>query len=164
MAKDLHTETLYRETGICAIKACFNSKMYTFACLSQLFLGGDLTFMASPSIRVKTVQKTPGITNGTSAVMGQQQVKALCDISAQVQQYQQFLGKLQSPKKHVCFRGQRLCLTYVSPCVAVSFCRDVQAAARLCRHGCARSPPARWNRSGTPQSLSNSLQRTLRGS
>lgn len=45
------------------------------------------------SIRIKPVQKTPGITNGTSGGMGQQQVTALCDISAQVQQYQQFLGE-----------------------------------------------------------------------
>lgn len=44
-------------------------------------------------IRIKPAQKTPGIANGTSPVAGQQQVKALCDISAQVQQYQQFLGE-----------------------------------------------------------------------
>ncbi|XP_041822805.1 MHC class II regulatory factor RFX1 isoform X3 [Chelmon rostratus] len=41
--------------------------------------------------RIKPVQKTQGITNGTSGGMGQQQATALCDISAQVQQYQQFL-------------------------------------------------------------------------
>ncbi|XP_071359900.1 MHC class II regulatory factor RFX1 isoform X4 [Trachinotus anak] len=41
--------------------------------------------------RIKPVQKTQGITNGTSGVTGQQQAGALCDISAQVQQYQQFL-------------------------------------------------------------------------
>lgn len=41
--------------------------------------------------RIKPAQKSPSIANGTSAVMGQQQAKALCDISAQVQQYQQFL-------------------------------------------------------------------------
>ncbi|XP_070770791.1 MHC class II regulatory factor RFX1 isoform X1 [Enoplosus armatus] len=40
--------------------------------------------------RIKPVQKTQGITNGTSGGMGQQ-AAALCDISAQVQQYQQFL-------------------------------------------------------------------------
>ncbi|XP_035492315.1 MHC class II regulatory factor RFX1 isoform X3 [Scophthalmus maximus] len=41
--------------------------------------------------RIKPVHKTPGITNGTSGGSGQQQAAALCDISAQVQQYQQFL-------------------------------------------------------------------------
>uniref|UniRef100_A0A671TKN2 Regulatory factor X1 n=1 Tax=Sparus aurata TaxID=8175 RepID=A0A671TKN2_SPAAU len=41
--------------------------------------------------RLKPVQKTQGITNGTSGGIGQQQATALCDISAQVQQYQQFL-------------------------------------------------------------------------
>ncbi|XP_053188380.1 MHC class II regulatory factor RFX1 isoform X3 [Scomber japonicus] len=41
--------------------------------------------------RIKPVQKTHGITNGTSGGLGQQQAGALCDISAQVQQYQQFL-------------------------------------------------------------------------
>ncbi|XP_010740327.2 MHC class II regulatory factor RFX1 isoform X3 [Larimichthys crocea] len=41
--------------------------------------------------RIKPVQKTQGITNGTSGGLGQQQGTALCDISAQVQQYQQFL-------------------------------------------------------------------------
>ncbi|KAG7223786.1 hypothetical protein INR49_026469 [Caranx melampygus] len=41
--------------------------------------------------RIKPVQKTQGITNGTSSGAGQQQAGALCDISAQVQQYQQFL-------------------------------------------------------------------------
>ncbi|XP_019939640.1 MHC class II regulatory factor RFX1 isoform X2 [Paralichthys olivaceus] len=40
--------------------------------------------------RIKPVQKTQGITNGTSGGTGQQ-AAALCDISAQVQQYQQFL-------------------------------------------------------------------------
>lgn len=49
--------------------------------------------MATLSIRIKPVQKTQGITNGTSGGMGQQQATALCDISAQVQQYQQFLGE-----------------------------------------------------------------------
>lgn len=54
----------------------------------------SLNFLFSPlSIRIKPAQKSPSIANGTSAVMGQQQVKALCDISAQVQQYQQFLGE-----------------------------------------------------------------------
>ncbi|XP_026215870.1 MHC class II regulatory factor RFX1 isoform X2 [Anabas testudineus] len=41
--------------------------------------------------RIKPVQKTQGITNGTSGGAGQQQAGALCDISAQVHQYQQFL-------------------------------------------------------------------------
>ncbi|XP_035027373.1 MHC class II regulatory factor RFX1 isoform X3 [Hippoglossus stenolepis] len=41
--------------------------------------------------RIKPVQKTQGITNGTSGGTGQQQAAGLCDISAQVQQYQQFL-------------------------------------------------------------------------
>lgn len=41
--------------------------------------------------RIKPVQKSQGITNGTSGGLGQQQATALCDISAQVQQYQQFL-------------------------------------------------------------------------
>ncbi|XP_049427853.1 MHC class II regulatory factor RFX1 isoform X1 [Epinephelus fuscoguttatus] len=41
--------------------------------------------------RIKPLQKAQGITNGTSGGMGQQQAAALCDISAQVQQYQQFL-------------------------------------------------------------------------
>ncbi|XP_076584008.1 MHC class II regulatory factor RFX1 isoform X4 [Chaetodon auriga] len=41
--------------------------------------------------RIKPVQKSQGITNGTSGGLGQQQGTALCDISAQVQQYQQFL-------------------------------------------------------------------------
>ncbi|CAJ1052651.1 MHC class II regulatory factor RFX1 isoform X1 [Xyrichtys novacula] len=41
--------------------------------------------------RIKPVQKTQGITNGTSGGIAQQQAAALCDISAQVQQYQQFL-------------------------------------------------------------------------
>ncbi|XP_061737284.1 MHC class II regulatory factor RFX1 isoform X4 [Nerophis ophidion] len=41
--------------------------------------------------RIKSVQKTQGITNGTSGGLGQQQTAVVCDISAQVQQYQQFL-------------------------------------------------------------------------
>uniref|UniRef100_A0A665T219 MHC class II regulatory factor RFX1-like n=1 Tax=Echeneis naucrates TaxID=173247 RepID=A0A665T219_ECHNA len=41
--------------------------------------------------RIKPLQKAQGITNGTSGGAGQQQAAALCDISAQVQQYQQFL-------------------------------------------------------------------------
>lgn len=49
--------------------------------------------MVTLSNRIKPVQKTQGITNGTSGGMGQQQATALCDISAQVQQYQQFLGE-----------------------------------------------------------------------
>uniref|UniRef100_A0A3Q4IAL1 Regulatory factor X, 1b (influences HLA class II expression) n=1 Tax=Neolamprologus brichardi TaxID=32507 RepID=A0A3Q4IAL1_NEOBR len=40
---------------------------------------------------VKPVQKSQGITNGTVGGIGQQQGSTLCDISAQVQQYQQFL-------------------------------------------------------------------------
>ncbi|KAF7657053.1 hypothetical protein LDENG_00032470 [Lucifuga dentata] len=40
--------------------------------------------------RVKPLQKAQGITNGSSGGLGQQQA-ALCDISAQVQHYQQFL-------------------------------------------------------------------------
>nr|XP_020451705.1 MHC class II regulatory factor RFX1 isoform X2 [Monopterus albus] len=40
--------------------------------------------------RIKPVQKTQGIANGTLGGAGQQ-AAALCDISAQVQQYQQFL-------------------------------------------------------------------------
>ncbi|XP_061844126.1 MHC class II regulatory factor RFX1 isoform X1 [Nerophis lumbriciformis] len=41
--------------------------------------------------RIKSVQKTQGITNGTSGGLAQQQATVVCDISAQVQQYQQFL-------------------------------------------------------------------------
>lgn len=41
--------------------------------------------------RIKPLQKTQGLVNGTSGGTGQQQVAALSDISAQVQQYQQFL-------------------------------------------------------------------------
>ncbi|XP_054635205.1 MHC class II regulatory factor RFX1 isoform X3 [Dunckerocampus dactyliophorus] len=41
--------------------------------------------------RIKPVQKTQGITNGTSGGVAQQQAAVVCDISAQVQQYQQFL-------------------------------------------------------------------------
>ncbi|XP_056266163.1 MHC class II regulatory factor RFX1 isoform X1 [Pseudoliparis swirei] len=41
--------------------------------------------------RIKPLHKAQGLTNGTSGGMGQQQAAALCDISAQVQQYQQFL-------------------------------------------------------------------------
>ncbi|XP_056135929.1 MHC class II regulatory factor RFX1 [Lampris incognitus] len=42
--------------------------------------------------RLKPVQKAEGMTNGTSGGgVGQQQVGGLCDISGQVQQYQQFL-------------------------------------------------------------------------
>ncbi|XP_037107708.1 MHC class II regulatory factor RFX1 isoform X2 [Syngnathus acus] len=41
--------------------------------------------------RVKAVQKTEGIANGTSGGASQQQAGVVCDISAQVQQYQQFL-------------------------------------------------------------------------
>lgn len=48
--------------------------------------------------RIKPLQKTQGIANGTSGVVGQQQVAALSDISAQVQQYQQFLGEKREPQ------------------------------------------------------------------
>ncbi|XP_068448712.1 MHC class II regulatory factor RFX1 isoform X2 [Clinocottus analis] len=41
--------------------------------------------------RIKPLHKVQGLTNGTSGGMGQQQAATLCDISAQVQQYQQFL-------------------------------------------------------------------------
>ncbi|CAI5679473.1 unnamed protein product [Oreochromis niloticus] len=41
--------------------------------------------------RVKPVQKSQGIANGTAGGIGQQQGSTLCDISAQVHQYQQFL-------------------------------------------------------------------------
>lgn len=43
--------------------------------------------------RIKPAQKNQGIANGTPGGMGPQQATALCDISAQLQQYQQFLGK-----------------------------------------------------------------------
>lgn len=49
----------------------------------------------SQKSRIKPAQKTQGITNGTAGGMGQQQAAALCDISAQVQQYQQFLAASQ---------------------------------------------------------------------
>lgn len=39
------------------------------------------------------MQKNQGIANGTPGGLAQQQATALCDISAQLQQYQQFLGK-----------------------------------------------------------------------
>uniref|UniRef100_A0A3B4AVH4 RFX-type winged-helix domain-containing protein n=1 Tax=Periophthalmus magnuspinnatus TaxID=409849 RepID=A0A3B4AVH4_9GOBI len=45
----------------------------------------------SQKTRVKQVQKAQGIANGTSGGAGQQQAAGLCDVSAQVQQYQQFL-------------------------------------------------------------------------
>lgn len=44
----------------------------------------------SQKTRIKPVQKTQGFANGTSGGTGQQ-AAGLCDISAQVQQYQQFL-------------------------------------------------------------------------
>lgn len=48
----------------------------------------------NPPPRLKPVQKVEGMTNGTAAGSGQQQQGAgLSDISAQVQQYQQFLGE-----------------------------------------------------------------------
>ncbi|XP_072318844.1 MHC class II regulatory factor RFX1 isoform X2 [Eucyclogobius newberryi] len=46
----------------------------------------------SQKTRIKQVQKAQGIANGTAGGAGQQQIAGLCDISAQVQQYQQFLG------------------------------------------------------------------------
>lgn len=55
------------------------------------------------SHRVKPVQKSQGITNGTSGGAGQQQASALCDISAQVQQYQQFLGEEHLHIAHVVY-------------------------------------------------------------
>lgn len=45
----------------------------------------------SQKTRIKPTQKTQGFANGTSGIAGQQQAAGLCDISAQVQQYQQFL-------------------------------------------------------------------------
>uniref|UniRef100_A0A1A7WIG2 Regulatory factor X, 1b (Influences HLA class II expression) n=2 Tax=Iconisemion striatum TaxID=60296 RepID=A0A1A7WIG2_9TELE len=45
----------------------------------------------SQKSRIKPLQKAQGIANGTSGGAGQQQGAALSDISAQVQQYQQFL-------------------------------------------------------------------------
>ena len=47
------------------------------------------------SFRIKPVQKNQGIANGTPGGLAQQQATAVCDISAQLQQYQQFLGKQQ---------------------------------------------------------------------
>uniref|UniRef100_A0AAV2LHM6 RFX-type winged-helix domain-containing protein n=1 Tax=Knipowitschia caucasica TaxID=637954 RepID=A0AAV2LHM6_KNICA len=52
----------------------------------------------SQKTRVKQVQKAQGVANGTSGGAGQQQATGLCDISAQVQQYQQFLGTSSLPK------------------------------------------------------------------
>ncbi|KAK7930210.1 hypothetical protein WMY93_006605 [Mugilogobius chulae] len=46
----------------------------------------------SQKTRIKQVQKTQGVANGTSGGAGQQQAAGVCDISAQVQQYQQFMG------------------------------------------------------------------------
>lgn len=43
------------------------------------------------SNRIKPLHKAQGITNGSGGLG--QQAAALCDISAQVQQYQQFLGE-----------------------------------------------------------------------
>lgn len=79
--------------------------------------------------------------------MGQQQVTALCDISAQVQQYQQFLGE-----QHALCR-MFLLIVFDSwgvvispgdedrdlpacPCCCV-LCRGIKAAAGLYRHACA---------------------------
>lgn len=39
------------------------------------------------------MQKNQGMANGTPGGLAQQQATALCDISAQLQQYQQFLGQ-----------------------------------------------------------------------
>ncbi|KAM6972515.1 MHC class II regulatory factor RFX1 [Aplochiton taeniatus] len=44
--------------------------------------------------RIKPIQKVEGMTNGSSSGAGQQPGASLCDISAQVQQYQQFLDAL----------------------------------------------------------------------
>lgn len=55
----------------------------------------QLPLMSYP-FRLKPVQKMEGMTNGMSSGAGQQQqqqTSGLSDISAQVQQYQQFLGK-----------------------------------------------------------------------
>ncbi|XP_033957973.1 MHC class II regulatory factor RFX1 isoform X2 [Pseudochaenichthys georgianus] len=46
--------------------------------------------------RLKPLQKAQGITNGTAGGLGQQ-ASGLCDISAQVQQYQQFLASRPLP-------------------------------------------------------------------
>lgn len=43
------------------------------------------------SLRLKPIQKMEGMTNGVA--VGPQQATGLSDISAQVQQYQQFLGE-----------------------------------------------------------------------
>ncbi|KAK2087494.1 DNA binding protein [Saguinus oedipus] len=48
--------------------------------------------------RLKPIQKMEGMTNGVA--VGQQQSTGLSDISAQVQQYQQFLGE--SSRPHLC--------------------------------------------------------------
>lgn len=46
---------------------------------------------AYPFSRLKPIQKMEGMTNGVA--VGPQQATGLSDISAQVQQYQQFLGE-----------------------------------------------------------------------
>lgn len=49
----------------------------------------------SLSPRLKPIQKMEGMTNGVA--VGPQQAAGLSDISAQVQQYQQFLGEHSQP-------------------------------------------------------------------
>ncbi|XP_017272544.1 MHC class II regulatory factor RFX1 isoform X1 [Kryptolebias marmoratus] len=60
--------------------------------------------------RIKPLQKAQGIANGTSGGTGQQQAAALGDISAQVQQYQQFLeaSKLLPDFAEMDLQGQTL--------------------------------------------------------
>lgn len=50
-----------------------------------------LQLPAHPFSRLKPIQKMEGMTNGVA--VGPQQATGLSDISAQVQQYQQFLGE-----------------------------------------------------------------------
>lgn len=52
---------------------------------------------------------------------------------------------------------------FLSVSVCCILCRGVKAAAKLCGHWCAQSNSARWDPFRTPQSLSDSLQRTLWG-
>lgn len=137
------------------------------------------------SNRLKPVQKTQGITNGTSGGIGQQQATALCDISAQVQQYQQFLGEqlrqsadcstlfvtIHSLSLYKCMWQKwdvMIGLTREVPVIICSLCccvlcRGIKAAAWLCGHWSPRSNSARWDPFRTPQGLSDSLQRTLWG-
>lgn len=132
------------------------------------------------SHRLKPVQKTQGITNGTSGGIGQQQATALCDISAQVQQYQQFLGEqhrqsadcsaLFVTKQSLSFYKRMwqkwdvmIGLTREIPVAICVLCRGIKATAWLCGHWSPRSNSARWDPFRTPQGLSDSLQRTLWG-